>query len=97
MSYATQAQLAVDPAFRGTVKIALVTAARALLAQQQGATELSSAVQKRKAVAMDILRDPDLMLDTAVWALASVPAITATTPDAAILSAVNLVLAGLIS
>lgn len=97
MTYATQAALATDATFRATVKMSLVTTARSLLSQVKPPDELATVTQKRRDLALKILSNPDSLIETATWALASVPTITGSSTDAQVQSAVNSLLTTLTS
>jgi hypothetical protein len=96
MSYATQAALAIDPNFRAVVTMAMVTAARGIRSEALG-TALKDPFVRRQAIALAILTTPNGMVDTAAWALASAPAITAASSDAVIQGAVNTLILNLTS
>lgn len=88
MSYADQAALAVNTAFRDRVKVAMVTAA----VQVQGEDDSSyteQQYQKRQKLAQSVIRNLNGMLDQFVWVVVANAAITGSSTDGDIQFTVN--------
>jgi hypothetical protein len=95
MAYTDQATLAADSAFRSRVQMALVTAARTVVQQAAGASDFGPDYQRKRKLAAGVLRAPASLVDMAAWTLASIPTMTATTTDAQLQGAVDVLLVNL--
>lgn len=95
MTYTDQAALAINTTFRDRIKMSLVTAAR-IVVQDPTPDGLQNAYHERRKFAIGILKDPNSLVESASWSLASVPSITAATSDAALQAAVNTFLLSLV-
>ena len=94
MSYATQAALAVDTAFRDRVRVAMVTAAIFITNDTKGG-RTDTVFNKRVAFAYQVLCNSNGYLDRVTWAVIANPAITAASTDTEIQQEVRSLWSGL--
>jgi hypothetical protein len=88
MTYATQAVLAVDAAFRDRVRVAIVTTGFDAMGENKGGRD-DTVFNKRQALAARVLSDSAEYLERFAWGLASIPAISAASTDNELLLAVR--------
>ena len=88
MTYADQAALAVNAAFRDRVKVATVTAAVAIQGEAVGAFS-EQEYQKRQKLSSKVLINPGGQLESFVWAVVQNAAITSSSTDGDIQFTVN--------
>lgn len=96
MTYLDQATMAVNAGFRSRVKVAVVAAARAVRLQEQDPQTVSDQeYEDRQRAAITILLDPELRVETAVWALAADLTVAVDISDASLQTKVNAILLNL--
>lgn len=88
MTYADQAALAVNAAFRDRVKVATVIAAVAIQGEAVGAFS-EQQYQKRQRLSSRVLTNPAGPLESFVWAVTANAAITSGSTDGDIQFTVN--------
>jgi hypothetical protein len=84
MAFTDQAALAVDPTFRQKVTIAAVTAAKAVMAEAYAGPGHENYHTMRQQLAQGVLNTPVAYTDRFALAVASNPAIDATSDDGGI-------------
>lgn len=86
MGFRESAELASYQPFRGRVTLAVVTAAKDVAAEAPADTEL---YRLRRALAVNVLSDPDRFVTPFSWAVVANPVIDLSSPDDAIQFTVN--------
>jgi hypothetical protein len=88
VSYATQAALATDEAFRLRVRVSIVTAAKDVMGEAKGVMT-DTVFNKRQELAHQVINNSAGYLDRFSWAVISNAAITGASTDSDIQFTVN--------